>query len=1321
MVPLAWVGGAGGTAALRISLDGGPAEALAEWPEPSDEFRPASWARVTIGAPQADRVRAGSAFVDGRGGYLVLPHDVAPSGGAVTFEVWARVVEDDCGTLLGGGFDDGYWIGVCGVVQYRRPGGTYTRTGQTSVSEGWHHVVLTVDSAGAEVLYVDGVVDLRVRAAKPGTLRREAPATAPESSAVARVPFRVGSDAQAPDELNDLHAYISDVRIWGRARTQTEIRRLATSRLSGREPGLRGLWQFAEGFRDAVGGQRAGVVGFASLAMEPRTPSATQRPVAAIGPPITAARPRIPPWDGRLPVVDAAVRVDGWCRPDEYEQAAIMSLEPARGAHVQAMIARDALYLCSGILIGALDRGSTFTVHLGRDGAARTARSQDDLEITVSGDGSVSVRPQDGRVPARDSVRSIVAAVVGGARLDLQPDDFRPVDAPWWSAEVRIPLTALAPFQLDDAQLRFALDYTSDPRRLPGDSARRLATGRWPAALDAAAPASWTAARVTRETLREPTRIKPRSRTGFDPTAADFNTACPDDWHIKPAYVGLAALKWPQVDPGIDFVWAEGKIVESHISVEDSPLIHNSHDVDMKLIPRQEDRWLLLETGEEEKNDELVLETELNGLPARARALPGDRVIAGGRWIFDCGHGAKTEIHPTPVFVTDRLEIRPVRPDKPYLQQVRVMRIWLNSKPGAFSYYFDGPLTFHAALPYGHHPFARVVEADLPPAITRFGDSVAIQVTPPASGKFYLEIVLGMLSPGFYASGAKAYTATVDQIDVLDDHDSGMSDCNGLNDCGEWWLAMHLNGGGRTIWNNREVWDEDNPWNINQSFGVAGGALNLHVSGYEDDDLNLGKLTDNFAGDDIGQSRQAFWPLGDLAGLCCGNTHTFNAPGGSWRMRFRVTEGAPASLHALPESAHPFWTSRLVDEPNDVYFTSLGTLTPTPGAPATVTRAASLIEASLVTGGVHLLGSDEDRYQVTLGDFATVTGELLEGGPAKVVVVPAYPVLGDVPQSVKNLIGYTGAEVRVSTAGDWGDLPYTLRVRATYKVLPPDWGETADAKPDGRIVDLATPDPATEVFAGGKSYGGWPLPPYRRLTSDWAWQHVAGDEDTYTILFPKPPVLSMGEMVFSCEYNEPASLELKAYNERIVIPALGLDSAYRQFVIGLSSKFPQGKVKVKVLGGGKAPRTVYRLTATWHDAVFYTPAECQARHDFEVALKIKLGTKTIPADHPPYGFPKPQPDPELIDPSLGAGAVWAYIPLGDATAIDFWTAATDGQAVTSRLYNLDGVLLAESIGATGAARLVTRGLSKNQTLLLQIVPAVAGGTLGTVALTSATW
>jgi hypothetical protein len=1362
-IPLERLGGAGGIAALRVSLDGDPGETVSEWPEPSDESRPSTWGELMVGPPPValaarSGIRAGSAFTDGRGGYLAIPYFPAAAGPAVTFEAWVRVVDNDCGTLLGAGYEHGYWIGICDVVQYRRPGGSYTRAGRTRLSKGWHHVGLTLDSTGEEALSVDGVVELVVGRRTAGETERDAPRRRvpeqrrPDEAADSTaeppppVPLRLGSDAEAPEELDYLHAYISEVRIWSAARTQAELRRAATARLTGREPGLAALWRFADGLTDLAGaGRRAGVVGFASLAAEARDTSVALRPLPRGGPRVASARPQIPAWDGRLPVILDSITVDGICRPDEYEDAAWIPLEPARALVVQAALTERGLYLCTGVLPGRQDRTSTITLYLARDGAVgRLVRGDNDLEITIAGDGSVTILPQDRRTPAptRDSVRAIVATVVGRAKLDLQPDDVRPLDVAWWSAEVRIPWLALDPFALEGAgRLRFALDYQAPPQPAGGPELRTLARGRWPAELDVQAPATWGAVSVTRETVRAPTTIDFSRRDGFDPNDADYYAACPTDAAHTATYISFPSLKWPLVDPATAYVQVEGTLSRAEMSTEDSPFIHNTHDIDMHVTPRVEDRWLVLNADQGETD--LVLETESGRFSARARPLPGDRVIAAGRWIFDCGHDPKTEIHPTPVFVTDRLETRPVRPGKP-LQQVRVIRIWLKSKPSVFSYSFSGTLAFAAALPQGYHHFASVVEADLPPAISRFGDSVLISVTPPATGQFYVEIVLGALDPAHTVPDAKAFIVNLDHINVNDDLDAAAPEksCSsisgGLHDCGEWTLVVNLNGTGKTIWNRKDVSDADNPWTIGIKVPVAGGDLRMHASGYEDDDGNLTKLP-NFDGDDIGQSHGGFWSLGSLGGLCCSITRTFNAPGGNWQLKYRVFADAP-ELNVLPTASHPYWTSRLADELNDGYwFTSLGTLTPSVGLPVTVIREASILEAPLVKDGVRLLGSDEDLYRLTLGDFGTVTAEVLDVPSLPASVEAWYdPWYSALPQSVKDKIGFKGAQIRVAGTGGLGDLEYTLRVRAIYKVLPPDWGEAADATPDGRIVDLVTPDAATEVFPGGQAWGGWPLQPYRRLVKDWAWQHIAGDVDTYTVLFPKV-VTGAGLVVFTCKYNQPAALELRAYNERIAVPSLSIDSADLVRMIGLSSKFPEGKARIQIRAGAKGPRGLYRLEATWRDAVYYSPEECETRTEFERKMRERLGTLTALPDEPPFGFSKPKPLPQgLISPELGAGAAYSALPLGDAGAVDLVVSSAAEQPAIARLYDLDGVLLSESVvagdaeasqvgpwgGLVATAHLVARGLTRNQTYIVQIVPGglgKGGAALDAAAITARTW
>jgi hypothetical protein len=89
----------------------------------------------------------------------------------------------------------------------------------------------------------------------------------------------------------------------------------------------------------------------------------------------------------------------------------------------------------------------------------------------------------------------------------------------------------------------------------------------------------------------------------------------------------------------------------------------------------------------------LVVETESGGFPAAlegtttgksngktinvlyslpVRPAKDDHVTVVGNWIYDCGHDAKTEIHPVYMFESDRLEFVSVLQGKP-MPPVRVV------------------------------------------------------------------------------------------------------------------------------------------------------------------------------------------------------------------------------------------------------------------------------------------------------------------------------------------------------------------------------------------------------------------------------------------------------------------------------------------------------------------------------------------------------------------------------------------------------------------------------------------------------------------------
>ena len=110
-----------------------------------------------------------------------------------------------------------------------------------------------------------------------------------------------------------------------------------------------------------------------------------------------------------------------------------------------------------------------------------------------------------------------------------------------------------------------------------------------------------------------------------------------------------------------------GTLTKVYIADKDSLFIHTSHDVDMKMsLPRAETAGLTVDRG-----DNVVLETESAGFPPNrdrdlgARPSLGDHVTALGRWIFACGREPTSQIHPLPMFESDRLEVRPALARRP--------------------------------------------------------------------------------------------------------------------------------------------------------------------------------------------------------------------------------------------------------------------------------------------------------------------------------------------------------------------------------------------------------------------------------------------------------------------------------------------------------------------------------------------------------------------------------------------------------------------------------------------------------------------------------
>jgi hypothetical protein len=957
-VALPLLGGFARTDRLRVALVGAR-EPVAQWPANARADRPESFGRLVVAPLYPRTARAGSVFVDGGDGEVVLPDESRLVGRRLTIAAWVRVVGSDCGPLISGGSKRSLWIQLCGSVRVSRAGEA-TLDASRPLGDGWHHVAVTVDSRSLRTIYIDGVRD------RGDIVSEKVPARQPDVGP-SRAPLLVGADSDSSGPDSRLHGYVRELAIWSRALSPVEIHRVALRPESVRS-GAVAFWPFTRDLRDEVGRHDAGLVGAASLARDqprgrrlgpaPRTVRLRVRP-----------RPLPRPAFNRLLATDAiAPRLDGWCGGNEYRGASDLSLEPTRTLSIRALVSGAALYVCVPPQPGDLgDEG--VSVWLAVDGRSRVRPGPNDLRIRLLPDGSAQVDGGSGRYFVSRGLAGLAARGHQG-RVFPEVDDSPRIASPWWTAEARIPLgRQLRP----GARLRLAVRYRGSMR--PGAllaAPARTSEGQWPLRFDEVQPRSWgevhivsIAARAAAPALSGRAGAsaagRPASASAFAgglpawppgpplpfgfATTFDHFSACPADLSVYPKwYFGPPEYKWPQVTT-TPYRRFEGTVEGIEVSWEDSYAIHNSHDVDIYASPIGVDsRNLIINRGEAFKGTysidggpttpfflpavtHLVLETESLGLPpnvdsdVQARPRIGDHITAIGKWIFDCGHEPHTELHPVFALESDGVHRVRVRADGP-LRTVTRARVWFNGSPdkyaflrdptpfslldSTYSYRFGTPVQFSIRLPSaGRLPFLRIVRGD--PArvhlVGSAGDALQVSVTPaPGYGRELFEFDVGFLDQ-LYVPKAGTYAVHFDHLDVKDDTDSSGD--------GEWFFAVKIDG----LW--RQVL-----WNSNVNDSVKSPGYDLHgctkglclnvppltvtddnptigVNGYDDDSPCV------CSDDKLDRADSV------IAGTLVGK-HVLETA--NWALSYHITK-VPSEKPVLADA--PFWTERLRDEPND--------------------------------------------------------------------------------------------------------------------------------------------------------------------------------------------------------------------------------------------------------------------------------------------------------------------------------------------------------------------------------------------------------------------
>ncbi len=396
------------------------------------------------------------------------------------------------------------------------------------------------------------------------------------------------------------------------------------------------------------------------------------------------------------------------------------------------------------------------------------------------------------------------------------------------------------------------------------------------------------------------------------PDVAAFNGLCA--YHAPNAaqviYTIYPSCKWAQIDPNYPLVQATGILSETGISNADSPWIHTTHDLLLEMMVDQASAWLVVGGGK--AGMLLSAEAESGNFPPAYRPVAGDRVTIAGRWIFDCGHNPRTEIHPAGIVASEHGEWRADVAGG--AQQVKVLQVWMNGAPGVVHVPlapFDMQADF-PALPASQPltPTVQVVEGTADSVRwtidrgTGTGSTAqaAVHITPDPQGSAYFELLLGYDMAGALPTTRRpvSYTVAFDELAIHDDLRHAARNTTGVP-MGLAFPSLGFAGSGRWIMqaivNHR--WRsllDDAPVAGGRTYSLAGVPavailapedehLNLAITGYAENDPSDGV---ELASGSITGPLTLNWDAGRLAGLCCDTVHSFTPPGGAWTLSYHL-------------------------------------------------------------------------------------------------------------------------------------------------------------------------------------------------------------------------------------------------------------------------------------------------------------------------------------------------------------------------------------------------------------------------------------------------
>ncbi len=397
---------------------------------------PASAPTAPLGLDDGAGPSPRALVVDGEYDAVRVPAhpDLQPEG-AITLEAWvSREPALGCGSLIGTGRSQGYWLGICGGRLRFSPGGGAAVDGGAILPEQlWTHVA--VSYAGGEVrFYIDGVLDRQIgQPARPITAGPEA--------------LVIGADA----ELGAAYAgRIDQVRLWRVVRSQAQVEADRMRQL-GVTPGLVAEWPMDSDARDRVGMHDGEAVNGGTFTFDGVLPRALD-----------------------LPLSEAEVTVDARCDPGEYGTAERMALDGQDRPKAYVQASAEELYVCLEDLPEANLTNALAVVYVDRDASGEAQTQPGDYRFSIRVRGTTEAEEANGQGGWRD--------------LDLLPGEWQAESLTrdeHWQAEFRLPRRLIGAREDpgDEVQIGLALAY--EQGRTAGDGifwpvdARATSAGSW--------------------------------------------------------------------------------------------------------------------------------------------------------------------------------------------------------------------------------------------------------------------------------------------------------------------------------------------------------------------------------------------------------------------------------------------------------------------------------------------------------------------------------------------------------------------------------------------------------------------------------------------------------------------------------------------------------------------------------------------------------------------------------------------------------------------------------------------------------------------------